>query len=76
VWSGIGGTAVALAPLGGGAVIAALNWHGIFDISAERSALRPAQPGCGGITYSEPSRASVRVSRFMPACGQPANTSA
>ena len=33
VWSGISGTAVALGPLVGGAVIAALNWHWIFGIN-------------------------------------------
>ena len=33
VWSGISGTAVALGPLVGGAVIAALDWHWIFGIN-------------------------------------------
>ncbi|MGD0198852.1 MAG: MFS transporter [Solirubrobacteraceae bacterium] len=33
VWSAIGGTAVALGPLVGGAVISTLNWHWIFLIN-------------------------------------------
>jgi len=33
VWSGISGTAVAIGPLVGGGVIAALNWHWIFGIN-------------------------------------------
>jgi EmrB/QacA subfamily drug resistance transporter len=33
IWSGISGTAVALGPLVGGAVIAGLNWHWIFGIN-------------------------------------------
>ena len=33
VWSGISGTAVALGPLVGGAVIAVLDWHWIFGIN-------------------------------------------
>ena len=39
VWSGISGTAVALGPLVGGGVIAALNWHWIFGINVPIGAL-------------------------------------
>src|SRR6202166_5275704 len=39
IWSGISGTAVALGPLVGGGVIAALNWHWIFGINVPIGAL-------------------------------------
>jgi EmrB/QacA subfamily drug resistance transporter len=39
VWSGISGTAVALGPLVGGGVIAALDWHWIFGINVPIGAL-------------------------------------
>ena len=39
IWSGISGTAVALGPLVGGAVIAGLNWHWIFGINVPIGAL-------------------------------------
>src|SRR5579862_6582596 len=39
VWSGISGTAVALGPLVGGGVIAALDWHWIFGLNVPIGAL-------------------------------------